>query len=1065
MRARRATQRSGGRAGRALGRGWRGLSVLSGALLSALAAALAVVLLALARGPISAPALIGPMQAVAARSLPGARAEIERVELALWRQGRLAPRLRLIGARLFDETGAEAFRAESLRLSFDLWSALHGRARPSELVMDAPRLALIRDPSGVVSARLEGAGGGEAALPPALLEGRLTMCDAALTLIDESRDASLTLAPVAMSLQSRDGRIEATLDARLDDAAAIRAALDWKEGAGGTLTLAAPSLSAAALAGYARELKPLAMLDAALGVDLRVDLDGGGEPVAARGRLRAGPGGVALGDRPERFERVEAVFDYDVATRRIAIESAEIVAQRLATEATGAVVLAPDFASATLDLAFAGLRLDAPELFPEPASFERAHLVARLSPARAEIAALTLARGAMTLNLDGRFDAPDWTGVARLNGRGVSAADIRALWPIGAAKGARAWVRENLAEATVPRFDLWARTGPEEGIALSVAFEQGLAHYLRPMPPLEDASGWAAVDLRRFGLGLTAGAVRPEGAGAASLAGSTMRLPDFDDPLSTAYLALRGRGPIRAFLAALDGDPLNLVSRVGLDPRAVAGAAAARAEMTLPLLKDLRLEQVSVGARATLSDVALTAPGTGRPVASERLALAVDMAGLTLEGATVVDGVPMQTRLEERFAPAADAPRQRLALSGRFDRAALARFGLDPGDALSGKVDIAATLSRFDNGATGFEARADLARAGLDLAALDWRKRRGDAATARAQGRLGPDGAARFERLALDAPGLTLSGAARLDAAGGLSSLRLERFRLDRRAALSLSLQREADGWRAELAGEKLDFDLFRHARDDGDGAGERIDFTAEIGALAVSEGVSLGAVSASGRWPGGPVSAAGRLGAARLDAALGGDGGLLVAVDDLGAALDAAGAFSDAYGGAATLTGRLEGADPLAFRGRVEGTGLKLAQSAALAQRVTDAAPEQAAAILQAEGVHLDRFSGDIALENGALAFESVRASGGTIGLTAEGRYDLDKDWLEMRGVFTPVFGLNSALGGIPLIGDLLTGGEGRGVFALNYKVSGPGGDPSLSFNPLSGLAPGVLRELFQPF
>jgi len=45
-----------------------------------------------------------------------------------------------------------------------------------------------------------------------------------------------------------------------------------------------------------------------------------------------------------------------------------------------------------------------------------------------------------------------------------------------------------------------------------------------------------------------------------------------------------------------------------------------------------------------------------------------------------------------------------------------------------------------------------------------------------------------------------------------------------------------------------------------------------------------------------------------------------------------------------------------------------------------------------------------------------------------------------------------------------LLLGGDGQGLFAANYRVTGSAADPQVSVNPLSALTPGFLRRLFQP-
>jgi hypothetical protein len=61
------------------------------------------------------------------------------------------------------------------------------------------------------------------------------------------------------------------------------------------------------------------------------------------------------------------------------------------------------------------------------------------------------------------------------------------------------------------------------------------------------------------------------------------------------------------------------------------------------------------------------------------------------------------------------------------------------------------------------------------------------------------------------------------------------------------------------------------------------------------------------------------------------------------------------------------------------------------------------------------------------------------------------------------PAYAINSILGNVPIIGPLFGGGS-QGLFAANYRVSGPSNDPDVTVNPLSALAPGILRQLFAP-
>jgi hypothetical protein len=50
-----------------------------------------------------------------------------------------------------------------------------------------------------------------------------------------------------------------------------------------------------------------------------------------------------------------------------------------------------------------------------------------------------------------------------------------------------------------------------------------------------------------------------------------------------------------------------------------------------------------------------------------------------------------------------------------------------------------------------------------------------------------------------------------------------------------------------------------------------------------------------------------------------------------------------------------------------------------------------------------------------------------------------------------------------IPVIGPLLTGPRGEGLFGLTFAITGPVERPQVLVNPLSALTPGIFREIFQ--
>jgi hypothetical protein len=83
---------------------------------------------------------------------------------------------------------------------------------------------------------------------------------------------------------------------------------------------------------------------------------------------------------------------------------------------------------------------------------------------------------------------------------------------------------------------------------------------------------------------------------------------------------------------------------------------------------------------------------------------------------------------------------------------------------------------------------------------------------------------------------------------------------------------------------------------------------------------------------------------------------------------------------------------------------------------------------------------------------------------VTANGRLELGAKSLDLQGTIVPAYTLNSIIGNVPVLGSLLLGGEGQGLFAATYRATGSVTDPQISVNPLSALTPGFLRRLLQP-
>jgi hypothetical protein len=83
-------------------------------------------------------------------------------------------------------------------------------------------------------------------------------------------------------------------------------------------------------------------------------------------------------------------------------------------------------------------------------------------------------------------------------------------------------------------------------------------------------------------------------------------------------------------------------------------------------------------------------------------------------------------------------------------------------------------------------------------------------------------------------------------------------------------------------------------------------------------------------------------------------------------------------------------------------------------------------------------------------------------LGGTIDGYIDYAADDVHLRGTLIPLYGANNLLGQLPVVG-LFLGGEKEGLVGVTYEVVGKPGNPVLHVNPLSALAPGLLRKVFE--
>lgn len=124
---------------------------------------------------------------------------------------------------------------------------------------------------------------------------------------------------------------------------------------------------------------------------------------------------------------------------------------------------------------------------------------------------------------------------------------------------------------------------------------------------------------------------------------------------------------------------------------------------------------------------------------------------------------------------------------------------------------------------------------------------------------------------------------------------------------------------------------------------------------------------------------------------------------------------------------------------------------------------PSAVAQALRGGALPADSFDADWEYDNGSLDIKNARIKGPSYTIRFAGNLNLKKSTVKIKGIYIPsAYGINSLVSSIPLIGSILSGGKDSAIFGSNFSVEGNLKDPKISFDTLTALTPGFIRNLF---
>lgn len=747
--------------------------------------------------------------------------------------------------------------------------------------------------------------------------------------------------------------------------------------------------------------------------------------------------------------------------------------------------------------------LTLPSLYPGPVALDGATVRGRYSPVRKlwTVEAAQLAFAGAEVTAAGTYGDSEPGPSIALQGTITNLALplLKTYWPHELGSGAYDWVSANLTagRATQGTFkvaitpDMWERPEgmPADALDLRFGFSGVTAHYLRPMPPIVDGVGTARLTLHDFVLNAKSGST----AGVA-LTDSMIRFDRIHlSGKAEARAEVKLAGSVPKVLALIDSKPLGYPSAYGLKPNAVQGQSTTDLTLTFPLIKKVTLGDVKFNVQSRLSAVVIPELFTGVALKSDHIDLAVTPSNLTGKGQIALNDLPFALDWAEDFNAGKGGLSSTFRLKGRVSGRQWDVLNLPLADFITGPAAVEFTLRGAGAKIVRGEGRFDLGAAALGFADLGWSKPVGTPASARFRfAKPAPDRMV-IQDLVYDDPAMKASGSLATSDGRGLEKLVIDSLRSGKTMLAATVTRSSAAGAAADydvaVTASSLDASFYLnrllHSKA-GAGGGDARDFkfpdftldafAAEVHALegVVTRNVQAGARYRNDRWSTSKMSgdydkggrfqfalaapdAASKPGAPRRSFTLMSTNGGETA---RGLAL-----FENAIGGVLTATGTMTEPGPdQVVTAMIEARDFRLTKAPILTKILTIGSLTGIRDLLSGDGISFERAQAPLTFKDGVIRLDDARAWGAAIGVTVKGEIGIDSHQAAFGGTIVPSYTANTVLGKLPILGNLILGGEGKGLFAFTYSVKGSLDNPDISVNPLSVLTPGFLRWIFEP-
>jgi hypothetical protein len=665
---------------------------------------------------------------------------------------------------------------------------------------------------------------------------------------------------------------------------------------------------------------------------------------------------------------------------------------------------------------------------------------------------------------------------------------VKQFWPFWMARKPRDWVMANMFGGTVSdgTIAVFIPAGRMKGPGipmelndneLQISFDLANSRLNLPgeMPPLRDIDGRFSLRGRELAVDIAKATSYAPSGRVVTVDNGRFAIPStYAKPLM-ADMNLRLAGAADAVTELANFAPIRALRGTDFKPEDFTGKAKADIRAHIGLISDHNPPKPTWNADIQLDDVAMTREMEGHRIAGLDGRLEVDNRSARLTANGTIDDVAAELRVVEPIDRTSDLKRERIVKASLSNAE---REKLVPGlsDIINGQIVAELTLLENNRQAVSL----DLTRAALTAPMIGWTK--GVGIDAKAQFELANNsdsGATAIRDFRLTGESFGVRGEIQL-AQGALTSAAFSNVQLSPADDYSVSVRRAKGDYDVSISGSSIDLrplitNLRSGASGSGSGGGGKqesgVGLRAKVDRAVGFNDEALSTVAVNFSSRGSTISRADitaitASGQAVVSQMTRGDT-VSVTSGDAGAIARFGDLYDNMSGGLLNLKLKAQGNDWL---GSIDVRSFALVNEERLQSLVSTPVGQDGQSLnaavkrdIDVSSARFQRAFAALLYRDGTLSVANGVVRGEQIGATFQGMLRDQRGEMDMTGTFMPAYGLNRLFGELPLIGAILGNGRDRGLLGITFKLHGPFDKPRLAVNPLSLIAPGVFRQIFE--